>query len=276
MEQHDDQLMWPHTKDGEYSVKSGYNLLCQWNNAMLPSSAHLNNQDKAWKILWSLNIIPRHKVLLWRIIQGAVPVRSELSKRGVPCNILCPRCLIKEETLDHTFMKCQHAARIWFGSKLGISFDHRHTNFSDWIIHALNNLNTEDLIYMAAIAYGIWFTRNQMIFESTDVEDDYVINHATKSIQEFQRATQIPSSDSHNTNHDTFSNHRSRLRSTTNKQWNRPNEGTIKVNCDANLSREGRWGLGATYRDSDGELLGCRRRNFGGGLRALQSCFLSP
>jgi hypothetical protein len=94
MEQHDDQLMWPHTKDGEYSVKSGYNLLCQWNNATLPSSAHLNNQDKAWQILWSLNTIPRHKVLLWRIIQGAVPVRSEHSKRGVPCNILCPRCLL--------------------------------------------------------------------------------------------------------------------------------------------------------------------------------------
>jgi hypothetical protein len=134
-------------------------------------------------------------------------------------------------------------------------FDHRHSNIADWITHALNNLNTEDLIYMAAIAYGIWFARNQMIFESTEMDDDKVINNATKCIQEFQRATQIPSSESINTNYDTSSNHRPRLRPTTNKHWSRPNEGTIKVNCDANLSREGRWGLGAIFRDSDGEIL---------------------
>jgi hypothetical protein len=160
MEQIDDQLMWPHAKDGCYSVKSGYNLLCQWHNATLPSSAQNNNQDKAWKNLWSLNTIPRHKFLLWRIIQRVVPVRSELGKRGVPCNILCPRCLLKEETLDHIFMKCQHAAKIWFGSKLGILFDHIHINISEWIIYALNNLNEEDLIYMVAIVYGIWYARN--------------------------------------------------------------------------------------------------------------------
>jgi hypothetical protein len=161
MEQNEDQLMWPHTKDGHYSVKSGYNLLCQWHNATLPGSALINNQDKTWKKLWSLNTIPRHKVLLWRIIQRAVPVRSELSKRGIPCNILCPRCLLKEETLDHTFMKCQHASKIWFGSKLGINFNNSHINISNWIIYALNHLNSEDLIYMAAITYGIWYARNQ-------------------------------------------------------------------------------------------------------------------
>jgi hypothetical protein len=240
MEQNEDQLMWPHSKDGNYSVKTGYNLLCQWHNATLPGSAQINNQDKIWKKLWSLNTIPRHKVLLWRIIQGAVPVRSELSKRGIPCNILCPRCLLQEETLDHTFMKCHYAAKIWFGSKLGIVFDHRHINISDWIIYALINLNTEDLIYLAAITYGIWYARNQKIFESTDMEVDRVINSATKSIQEYQYAVQTTTIDSHNTNHDSSSNQRSRLCSTTNKQWNRPNEGTIKVNCDANLSREGR------------------------------------
>ncbi|MCI46328.1 hypothetical protein A2U01_0067568, partial [Trifolium medium] len=31
--------------------------------------------------------------------------------------------------------------------------------------------------------------------------------------------------------------------------------GVIKVNSDANLSREGRWGLGAVCCDSDGQLV---------------------
>ncbi|MCI22563.1 hypothetical protein A2U01_0043739, partial [Trifolium medium] len=41
----------------------------------------------------------------------------------------------------------------------------------------------------------------------------------------------------------------------TSKKWKRPNPDTIKANSDANLAEEGRWGLGAVYRDSNGEIL---------------------
>jgi hypothetical protein len=91
--------------------------------------------------------------------------------------------------------------------------------------------------------------------EDKDLEDDRVINNATISIKEYQLATQATSDELNKANHNTTTLHKPRFRTPTNKQWNRPNEGTIKVNCDANLSREGRWGLGATYRDSSGELL---------------------
>jgi hypothetical protein len=39
------------------------------------------------------------------------------------------------------------------------------------------------------------------------------------------------------------------------KHWFKPNAGIIKVNSDANLANTDRWGLGATFRDSDGELV---------------------
>ncbi|MCI37648.1 retrotransposon unclassified-like protein, partial [Trifolium medium] len=86
----EDQIMWPHTKDGLYSVKSGYNLLRHWQSSSNSSSTSSNSYTQVWKKLWNLQTIPRHKVLLWRIINKALPVRSELSKRGVPCLILCP------------------------------------------------------------------------------------------------------------------------------------------------------------------------------------------
>jgi hypothetical protein len=115
-----DQLMWPHSKEGNYTVKSGYNILKHWQESTSPNSSSSNNQNNIWKKLWNLHTIPKHKMLLWRIIQQAIPVRSNLNKRGVPCNILCPRCLLKEETIEHVFMHCQHASKIWFCSKLGI------------------------------------------------------------------------------------------------------------------------------------------------------------
>jgi hypothetical protein len=157
--------------------------------------------------------------------------------------------------IEHTFMHCLHATKIWFGSKMGVIFDHRHTSISYWIRHALNSLNEEDLIYMAAVLYGIWFARNRKVFEDKDIEEERVILNAAKSINEYQNSTRSEDFKSHNTRHSRSSNLRQRQRSTTNNYWNKPNEGFIKINCDANLSREGRWGLGAIARDSDDSFL---------------------
>jgi hypothetical protein len=147
-------------------------------------------------------------MLIWRIIQRAIPVRSELNKRGVACTLLCPRCLLKEETIDHTFMLCPHTTKVWFGSKLGIKFDQNLTNFLDWLSYAITTLKEEDIIYMAAIIYGIWYARNQKIFEDRDIEGNVTIESASASIKEYQQAihntsqqdTNTRSSNSHNQN----------------------------------------------------------------------------
>jgi hypothetical protein len=83
MEPVEDQLMWPHFKQGTYTVKSGYNLLNQWKEAEGPGSANGNSDNDLWKKLWTLHTIPRHKVFLWRVLQGAIPVKSKLNFRGV-------------------------------------------------------------------------------------------------------------------------------------------------------------------------------------------------
>jgi hypothetical protein len=260
MEHNEDQLMWTYTKEGAYSVKSGYNIIKAWQDTANPAPTSTNNHHtKMWKTLWSLHTIPRHKVLLWRIIQQVIPIKQALSRRGFQGQTLCPRCLRREETIEHVFKECQHADRIWFGSKLGIRFSSMQGSFLDWLIYAINNLNEEDLSYVAAICYGIWYARNQQVFEQRNIEEHETISKAQISIQEFNLAlsntnnnpsenmrTQVPRSD-HNQRRPRIPNER--------KRWTKPRPDFIKINCDANLSRSGRWGLGATYRDADGELL---------------------
>jgi hypothetical protein len=247
-----DQLMWPHAKEGRYTVKSGYNLLKLWQDTNGPNSSTNNNQN-LWKNLWNLQTIPRHKMLIWRIIQRALPVRSELNNRGVACTVLCPRCFLKEETIEHTFMLCPHATKVWFGSKLGIKFDQQLTNFPDWLAYAISTLKEEDVIYMVAIIYGIWYARNQKIFEDRDIEGHVTIESANTSIQEYQQALHATSQQGTSTR--SSNSHRQRPSSNTPKHWFKPNQGVIKVNSDANLANPDRWGLGATFRDCDGELI---------------------
>jgi hypothetical protein len=260
MEQNEDQLMWPHTKEGSYTVKSGYNMIKLWqDNANLASTSANSLNNKLWKTLWSLHTIPRHKVLLWRIMQQAIPVKQALSNRGIQGQTLCPRCLQKEETIEHVFKDCQHADRIWFGSKLGIRFSSVQSSFRDWLIYAFHNLNNEDLSYVAAICYGIWYARNQQVFEHRHIEEHETISKAQISLQEFTLAqlTTHNNTSGNTLNQDSRSSNNQSYtrRSNAPKKWKKPRPDTIKINCDANLARPGRWGFGAMYRDSDGELL---------------------
>jgi ribonuclease HI len=171
------------------------------------------------------------------------------------CNTLCPRCLEKEETIDHAFIHCSHSSKIWFGSKLGIKFDHTHQSFSDWVTYALNSLMEEDLRHVAAITYGIWFAHNQWVFNQRNIEDTEVIIQVNASIQEYIKAITSASEQQTNNRKSTTSNQQHSTTSNRNRQWQKPANGVIKVNSDANLARAGRWGCGATYRDSTGTLV---------------------
>jgi hypothetical protein len=106
---------------------------------------------------------------------------------------------------------------------------------------------------VAAITYSLWFARNQQVFDLISIDEGHVIDRANRSIKEYQNALENGNLNSLNTtqNRTTSTNRHAN----DNKRWTRPNEGIIKVNCDANLRIDGSWGLGAIFRDSVGATL---------------------
>jgi hypothetical protein len=152
-------------------------------------------------------------------------------------------------------MHCERASKIWFGSKLNLKFDNSHNSFSDWIIYTINSLKEEDLNYIAAITYGIWFARNQHAFNQQDIDDMEVITKATTSIQDYILAT--TSNNQHQNNNRARTTNSQQHSSATNRntKWRKPEAGVIKINSDANLARTGVWGIGVTCRDAEGILV---------------------
>ncbi|GAU35403.1 hypothetical protein TSUD_160540 [Trifolium subterraneum] len=128
-----DELTWFDTKDGTYSVKSGYQAIMDW--------ATLNNEnsgsntlaiDPTWNKLWKQKIPPKQAHLLWRILHQALPVKNNLNSKGIHCNPICPRCNNSLETIDHVFMHCEWVKGVWFGSPMTIQFNETHPPFSEW------------------------------------------------------------------------------------------------------------------------------------------------
>lgn len=82
-----DRVAWIHSKDGKYSVKSGYYSWCQ--NHMVIEGMQ---QSNGWSRIWKLEIPHKIRVFLWRFCRNTIPVRIRLRGRGVPCPIGCTMC----------------------------------------------------------------------------------------------------------------------------------------------------------------------------------------
>ncbi|KAJ1416724.1 Ribonuclease H-like superfamily [Sesbania bispinosa] len=106
-----DKFYWPFSKDGNYTIKSGYQVArSEPPNRNLKDSPSLQIPQTLWKTIWHLKVPQKIKFFLWRACTNALPVAANLARRNIPIPSICPICNDAEETVEH--------APVWFGSQL--------------------------------------------------------------------------------------------------------------------------------------------------------------
>ncbi|KAF7144432.1 hypothetical protein RHSIM_Rhsim04G0060300 [Rhododendron simsii] len=100
-----DRKIWHPSRNGTISVKIAYRLAkeglssCRDLQAGQPSS--LNVLPTVWKKLWGLSLHPKVKMFIWKCFNNAVATNSALMTRNMRLNLVCPRCGIVEESIEH-------------------------------------------------------------------------------------------------------------------------------------------------------------------------------
>ena len=108
-----DTFCWSYTKNGQYTVKSGYwvatNIMTaeEEKEVLQPSITEL--QAFAWKV----NAPQKIRHLLWQLISGQVAVTRNLIRRNMRCDNYCPRCRDADENVTHTIFECPPALKVW-------------------------------------------------------------------------------------------------------------------------------------------------------------------
>lgn len=67
-----DRLMWHFSKDGRFSVKSTYQLICETKKANEPTPS-TEKYKTFWKDLWTLDVPPKMRMFVWRVVNKAIP-----------------------------------------------------------------------------------------------------------------------------------------------------------------------------------------------------------
>jgi hypothetical protein len=183
-----DRISWQGTNDGNYTVKSGYNAQIEWetNNPTTGQASTNTKEHQAWKNMWKANVPPKQTHLMWQILQGAIPTKPNLIKKGITCDSLCPRCEEATETIEHTFLHYEWVKQIWFASPLTINTTSiQNQTFAEWIFYMLTNNHKDSIQQILSITYSIWWSRNKKVFQNLNIPVLDALSHAMKSLQEY-------------------------------------------------------------------------------------------
>lgn len=76
-----DEIFWPLDTKGIFNIKSAYHLACKLALAQEASSSDLTDQRKEWRKIWKLNIIPRAKICICKIINNYIPSKQNIIQK---------------------------------------------------------------------------------------------------------------------------------------------------------------------------------------------------
>ncbi|XP_074289533.1 uncharacterized protein LOC141614688 [Silene latifolia] len=178
-----DKVYWPFTKNGAFTVKSGYGLI--FHNYMAARSSikdrsRINDRGREFcrKTLWKLPVPEVWKILIWKIIVKALPIGGEFLKRKLDIEPFCGMCgegLKCVESMEHLFRDCSLIQRLWATSDLGIRVESAEgLSVTEWIYDWMRYFSKSEggeakMITFMAILWGVWSLRNRVIFQDLDL-----------------------------------------------------------------------------------------------------------
>ncbi|XP_021800961.1 uncharacterized protein LOC110745195 [Prunus avium] len=205
-----DRWMWHFTKNGLFTVKSGYRVAVELDsNGLLGRRGFGGTSDdrggrRLWKSIWELNVVGKIRHFVWRCCKDYIAVRSNLRRRGVQVDPACPSCQQHEETVAHLLFHCHYARLFWFACPLQLDVRSlQGGTFADiWL--GLCDRFAQDSGrdgLLSSIAYGLWRLwkcRNTLVFEGTTVHPAEAVELMHKQQNEFlqtkEQGTETPSS----------------------------------------------------------------------------------
>ncbi|XP_019155226.1 PREDICTED: uncharacterized protein LOC109152102 [Ipomoea nil] len=180
-----DTWYWDGDPRGNYSVKNGYIRIV--GNYEDSNDIVFNK----WLALWKLKIPPKWKTFLWKALSDILPTTKNLLIKRVDVEPTCAMCGIIHEDTMHALVLCDYANNIWSQSNLPIP----DTNvFHELFSKILDFLDTDEIMYAAAILYHIWRARNNAVWDAYLPKPRGVLAAATAAMHAWRQIHHITES----------------------------------------------------------------------------------
>jgi hypothetical protein len=183
---HRDRLIWRCTRNGVFTVKSAYHLGMTMKGQLLPECSEKKDPANIWKICWNLNVPNAVKMFLWRASHNSLPTKTNLFRRGVCDNSLCPICMREDETVAHVYWVCPAANDVWGGCKIKLQkCNIGGSDFGQIFQDVVSRCDRAEVELFATVARRIWLRRNDFIHGGNFMHPTHMLINSEKALIEF-------------------------------------------------------------------------------------------
>ena len=152
-----DALIWPMLSDGEYMVKSAYQLLSMFQRQKQASSSDMEVGKSLWNGIWKLRVLNKVRHFLWRAVQNSLPTKLNLYKRQVVSDGCCDVCRTCLEDNTHALCYCDVVRAVW---QTNVRFNFIRTKklstFADLVQFLCSHGSSDLFAQFAMVAWSIW------------------------------------------------------------------------------------------------------------------------
>ncbi|KAL0406250.1 UNVERIFIED_CONTAM: hypothetical protein Slati_3938900 [Sesamum latifolium] len=114
-----DCLVWHYTREGEFLVRSAYQLDPQQMQQLLPSTSSRTivgrdgKEGGQWSYIWKSCTPSKVQNFIWRVCHEVLHTVCNLGRRNVEVDVCCSLCQSAEESLAHVLFHCSFARQVW-------------------------------------------------------------------------------------------------------------------------------------------------------------------
>lgn len=225
----DDREIWAYTKNGAYTVKSGYQLA---SDVARPHcqviSPHELEVLQVKRRIWKIPTIPKIRMFLWRAVSGALAVSERLISRGIPVDLMCKLCNKGPESIDHVLFHCDTAQDFWEKAGFPLSTWDQSWSIARKLNSCLDLMNDvtigcESRRVVPWLLWTIWKNRNSIIYANTRDSVERLVQQImeeAKLWEELNRKQSPPIS--------------CQMSSGLDRRWTPPPQSQVKCNIHAN------------------------------------------
>lgn len=223
------------------------------------------------RFLWASNIPLKASFLIWRLLNGWVPVDTVLQRKGVSLASRCPCYLASEESLVHLFVNGPVASEVWtFYARRFSILDSRVFGVSSLLLlwfcsHGRVGVGHIRVIVPMLVLWFIWKGRNACFFKGKDFSARQVIFQVDQFVVSMGTVNLLRYSNFEGDHDCSWAELVSRplipIRSSR-VSCVKPREGSFKLNTDASVSSNGAAG-GDLLKTYEGGMVFAYYKEFG-------------
>ncbi|CAN1759813.1 Putative ribonuclease H protein At1g65750 [Linum perenne] len=164
----DDDWVWGIEKDGKFSVKSAYRIVCNLGETKMADP---------WLSVWKWKGPQRVKLFLWLAVHEKILTNVGRKRRNLTDDENCANCPADAETVLHVLRDCKLAMDIWKQFRVfNLSDGIWRLGLRDWIC---SSLRSEKGVLFGIVCWLIWKARNDRIFNGANPAPSGVIHRAS-------------------------------------------------------------------------------------------------